>query len=873
MAFIRSLFISILYILLYSACDSHSGEISTAISTQTVSNRVLDSLGELAYAEYKAYSNDPETFLAPLEDKILTPNQQETYLWILLNMAYGFQEHNRILQSSDFYEKALLYDNVHHILDLEDRLTYLYKPLANNYTILSDYGKAERLQLIALEEAHVPLTKASFCNNLTLLYTYKGEVEKSKHFGLMGLDFCSESPYLCIMLHNSLSNNYTVLGHTDSAKWHNQQALNLLDPKLRFDTGSTTQLAIAHITAYSQQGSLLAQDKQPEEARKTLVQALKLEKEVFPTSRFREKAALYNKLGSIDLAGQNWPVAESYFHKGLSLYEQENQAAQSATYTKITLLKNIGVSKTLAGKDSVWHYFRKAVEADFAYQQGVTTKESHLRNNYWNRELLEEIFDITANIPLDQDARMTLLWMTELTKARLLWNDIHRSEFWAGRQAGLEDAAAQLRLLYAKRDRTQNLDSLQQINLDIDLVLAEFELEEQYFSKNITFPSYEAFQARLRIDPALIYSYFLHSDESVSIFISDGGEVSYQRQQSYGLKDTINNFKRDYFSTTPHNFNTDPQTYFTRSEKLRQVLLPQLEPVQIMHPRDLKLSLDNELFTLPFDALSVDKRFLVQDFNVQYVHSVLTDRLHPVREFSADPIHILYRGQYDPPMPNLQFVEAEVDGLDRRFLASIFPAEALSPEALHQALDHKGIIHIAAHAVLDDNMEASLLLDQPISTDQLRYYNMKAPLVVLSACNTASGQLLLSEGLESINRTFLSKGVQGVIANHWFANDDTMLDLTDKFYTHLASTKRPVLALAEAKRQYLIEQSEPGRNPWYWANMAYMGTDTKIDLQQSAGLSIRQATFILLGVLSLFILTYSFWRIRQARAIKSARFS
>lgn len=869
MALIRLLITSILYIILYSACSSHSGDTSSAGKTQTVSNSILDSLGELAYAEYEAYGNDPETFLAPLEDKIMTSNQQETYLWILLNMAFGFQEHNHTLQSSAYYERALRYDNLNHILDKADRLTYLYKPLANNYTILSDYGKAERLQLLALEEAQDPLTKASFYNNLTLLYTYKGETDQSKRFGLLGLEFCADSPYLCIMLHNSLSNNYSILGQTDSAKWHNQQAHLLLKSNAHLGSKINNQLNTAYIVANSQLSDLMTQDNQLAEAKKLLVKTLGLEKDISPTSRFREKAVLYNKLGSIYLSEQNWHTAETYFNEGLALYERESQSAQSATYTKVTLLKNIGISRAFAQKDSAWYFFRKAVEADFAFQQGVTTKASHLRNNYWNRELLEEIFEFTAHIPVDQEALNTLLWMTELTKARLLWNDIHRSEFWAGKQQNLQDAAVQLRLLYAQRDRAHDPDSLFQINTKIDLLIADFELEEQYFSQNISLPTYKDFLEDLPKDAALIYSYFLHSNQTVSVFRSDKGLISYGRYEASGLKDILNSFKHDYFANSPHHFNADPQTYFDRSESLSQLLLPELYAQSTDQTRDLKLSLDNELFTLPFDALTVDKRFLVRDFNVQYVHSVLTDRLYPETAFSSNPIHILYRSQYEDPMPNLQFVESEVQGLDRRFKTQTFPAETLSPEALHRALEHSGILHIAAHAILNEDLEATLLLDQPISTDQLRYYHIKAPLVVLSACNTASGQLLLSEGLESINRTFLSKGVNGVIANHWFANDDTMLDLTGKFYTHLSETKRPVLALAAAKRQYLTEQSDAGKNPWYWANMAYMGADTKIDLQQSAGLSIRHLGVILVGIPLVLLMAYLIRRSHRVFPAKS----
>lgn len=474
------------------------------------------------------------------------------------------------------------------------------------------------------------------------------------------------------------------------------------------------------------------------------------------------------------------------------------------------------------------------MEADFAYQQGVTTKASHLRNNYWNRELLELVFQFAHQTTLNDDQIASLHWMTELTKGRLLWNDINRSAFWA-EDAQVEDVSARLRALYAEKNRSKDTVRTEQLSQQIDSLLALFELAENYFNLQLPLPSQEDFLEHLQQEKTLSYSYFIHADQSVSVFKNDRGELSYWHRKVPGIIDTLSAFKDRYFTTTPHHYNTDPAAYFESAAYLREQLLPAL-PWDEAGNRDLKLSLDNELFTLPFDALTVDQHFVASRYNVQYIHSELLSQLHATQEFAAQPIHILYKEAYEAPMPDLTYVAEEVKSLDKFYQTQLFPPAAISTHALKKAFDHPGIIHIAAHAILDTANEASLLLDDPISTDQLRYYHMRSPLVVLSACNTASGELLLSEGLESMNRTFLSKGVKGVIANHWFANDNAMLDLTQKFYAKLSQTQSPIVALADAKRQYLSEQSESGRNPWYWANMAYMGEDIKIDLPHRAGL-------------------------------------
>lgn len=796
----------------------------------TVSNAVMDSIGELAYSTFEAYQKDPQAFLAPIEGKELTDAQQETYLWILINMAYGFQEHNDILQSTAYYEKALLYNRDHAILGPSDRLNYLYKPLANNYTILSDYGKGERLQLQALEEAADDQTKASFYNNLALLYSYKGEEDKAVEFGLQGLAYCADNSLLCVMLHNTLSNSYGLIGQMDSARWHNRQSLL----KIPLIAPQSEAIAGATIVAYGQQAKFLQQDGRYQDAERSLVKAHNLENTVFPNTRFREKARLLNQLGLLKLADDQASQAKAHFQAGLSLYEKESERAQSSTYTKVDLLKNLAWSYKDTEPDSTWKYFQQAVEADFVYQQGVTSKASHLRNNYWNRELLEFVFQFAHSTNLEEHHLISLYWMTELTKGRLLWNDINRSAFWA-EDARVEEVSAQLRTLYTEKDRSRNTERTNQLSHQIDSLLALFELEENYFNLQIPLPRQAAFLERLKQEKAVSYSYFIHADQSISVFKNDRGELAYWHRKAPGIIDTLSTFKERYFTTTPHHFNADPAAYFESAAYLREQLLPAL-PWDETGNRDLKLSLDNELFTLPFDALTVERDFIASRYNVQYIHSELISQLHTKREFTTQPIHILYKEAYEAPMPDLTYVAEEVKSLDKFYKTQLFPPDNISTNILKQAFNHPGIIHIAAHAILDTANEASLLLDNPISTDQLRYYNMSSPLVVLSACNTASGELLLSEGLESMNRTFLSKGVKGVIANHWFANDNAMLDLTQKFYAKLSETQRPLIALANAKRHYLSEQPESGRNPWYWANMAYMGEDIKIDLPHRAGL-------------------------------------
>ncbi|WP_437921649.1 CHAT domain-containing protein [Sphingobacterium sp. LRF_L2] len=836
-----------LFFLLLSCQRQHKQAESFDNTRDTVSNDLLDSLGELAYGNYDAFKQQPNLFIQRIENKVLTAEQRDTYVWILINMAYAFQEHSRFLTSTNFYEKALLEDNTHQILSADDRLTYIYKPLANNYTILADYEKSEVLQRDALQEAHDPETKASFLNNLALLYIYKGAHEQAKVAALAGLKSTSTKS-LQLLLHNALSTVYMQTGKLDSATIHNTIALQIAQQS------KDETLLPGRISATQQSAQLLLAKGEPQEAKKIVLEGITLANQYYPKKRFREKADLYNVLGESYLALQKPLQAALYLKMAKKQLENIDSTQRTSSYTPIQVFKNLGICYLKQNLDSALFYFTEAIERDFAFQQNITSKTSHLWGNSWNRQLLEDVLHwISAADSLTQNQQLSLLWLTELTKGRLLWNDINRSRAWENDSTEMSKAAAQLQRLYTVRDNLTDDSEIKLINKAIDSTLRTFALEERYFTKKVKLPDFKRFKKQLQKGDQVIYSYFVHADSSLSIFQVKKGQINYFHLAERNLLDSIAHFKETYFDKSPNAYNQDPSRYFSQATSLREDLLPQLPK----HGTTLQLSLDNELYTLPFDALSLQHDFLIRFFDIQYINSLLMYDLYDTTTYNQQQISILSRDQYDPPLVNLTFVKKEVKNLRDHYASVHYDDRTLNPELLARALQAESIIHIAAHTLIDENQEAKIRLHQSISADQLRYYSIHAPLVVLSACNTASGTILPSEGLESINRAFLSKGIPGVIATQWFANDDAMLDLTAKFYEQLQALKSPVGALANAKRDYLDKQDELGKNPWYWANMVYTGIDTKIDLHKNTDLSYWLYVWLAFLVVTLVVLWFA----------------
>ena len=137
-------------------------------------------------------------------------------------------------------------------------------------------------------------------------------------------------------------------------------------------------------------------------------------------------------------------------------------------------------------------------------------------------------------------------------------------------------------------------------------------------------------------------------------------------------------------------------------------------------------------------------------------------------------------------------------------------------------------IHVATRGLLDaasPPLSALMLgrydahgapLDAAVRVADLSLRSFAAELVVFSACETALGKDVASEGLVGIGYTALARGAQSVVASLWRVPDETSARLMTGLYRHLLrdSNDAPA-ALAAAMREELARA--PQADPALWA--------------------------------------------------------
>ncbi|RXH19210.1 CHAT domain-containing tetratricopeptide repeat protein [Bradyrhizobium guangzhouense] len=155
-------------------------------------------------------------------------------------------------------------------------------------------------------------------------------------------------------------------------------------------------------------------------------------------------------------------------------------------------------------------------------------------------------------------------------------------------------------------------------------------------------------------------------------------------------------------------------------------------------------------------------------------------------------------------------------------------------------LDQYRVVDFATHGLVagevDGLSEPALVLtlpDRPTSDDdglltasRVAKLKLDADWAVLSACNTAAGDVPGAEGLSGLARAFFYAGARALLVSHWPVDSDAAVRLTTGTFSELAA--HPGIGRAEALRRsmkaLIADRSSPrNADPAVWAPFVLVG--------------------------------------------------
>jgi CHAT domain-containing protein len=143
-------------------------------------------------------------------------------------------------------------------------------------------------------------------------------------------------------------------------------------------------------------------------------------------------------------------------------------------------------------------------------------------------------------------------------------------------------------------------------------------------------------------------------------------------------------------------------------------------------------------------------------------------------------------------------------------------------------LSHYGILHFAAHAVIDgvNNDRSALLLaagttqqDGLLQNREIADLRLDNHIVVLSSCQSAIGTQLRGEGVLGLARSFFAAGARVVVASLWPIRDDHAQAFFDPFYAAIGEGRTVGEAYRLAQRRLIAD----GLPMQAWAGFVLMG--------------------------------------------------
>ena len=222
---------------------------------------------------------------------------------------------------------------------------------------------------------------------------------------------------------------------------------------------------------------------------------------------------------------------------------------------------------------------------------------------------------------------------------------------------------------------------------------------------------------------------------------------------------------------------------------------------------------DGPISLLPFEALSHNGSYLIENHTIKYLPSVsVYDFIQPPHRNSNNSFFGLANSGFIPgtdingpsiqtSFASLPYTLIEIDSIATNFRESTILKNDDVTEAAFKSLDlsEYKYLHFATHGDINEvaPSQSGLLLSQRKDTEflfgedgflnasEIASLKLSADIVVLSACNTGLGKVINGEGLLGLQRSFLTAGASSVVTSMWSIYDRSTPYFMRSFYSNL----------------------------------------------------------------------------------------
>lgn len=685
------------------------------------------------------------------------------------------------------------------------------------------------------------------------------------------------------LLHGNLVKCYMELGESKAVQRHAHLANAAI--QRFFDQSAYPGLRLDQAKIKQNLGDFFLRKGALTDALVQYEAAAKLYLEIYPSAKHRELARTYTSHAEVLSQQHEWDQALNYHQKALRAivgdFETETQIG-NPKISQIRAERVIGEvllakARTLQARYGSQHQLddlKLALDChDLLYEVEWRIRASYLYDaskleHISKQELLtEEGIDMAYQLwqATQEEQYLDLAFeLAERNKSILLLEAVRKAEqhqnggYTSALQ--LEDQSQQKRIadlekqIYAAEENSAP-DSLLRV-LKNDLL----NLKQQYKNwvdklgneKSILRgvpqkpKSIADYQQELLLDQSLL-EYFV-GQQSIYVFIfSKGHKTCIQLPKDFPLEKWVTAFRQSIedFQMPNQSLQDLCHTYSTLGFQLYTKLIAPVTS-HLKKGQQLLIIPNGILNYLPFEAL-----LLLPENSCQFKnYSYLLKEYEIAYAFSGELyLELLGRKQqkggflgFAPTFDGQNgfgklFRNAEsIQTAQKYFDGKIFLRDQATIEQFIALAPKNQMIHLATHAKANTtagDFSFIVFADgnggyDSLFTRDVYLLALDAELVLLSACETAVGQLHQGEGIISLARGFLYAGAKSLVTTLWQINDEANFKLTELLYQQLRKGNRKSTALRQAKLQHIEQSDNINAHPVYWAAYASIGNQRPI---------------------------------------------
>lgn len=752
------------------------------------------------------------------------------------NLAFINSNHREAL---DYYDKALFIANAYKDT-VSYRYTMIHDRLRQTYAELEEWDKA----LFHNAKAMKVYERFSHLN----LERYKSYAARSRIYAIIG-NYSGANQYL--RLANEAFNNET-------------------------DNYFLNAIAIAMVGSLSEMGEI-------KEAIKLSKKSLAIGKDIFPEKSF-ELSQNYHALASLHMKNDDLSAAYKYLDSARFANTREDS---SKIYSQITIdIHALEMSLLLRELNSESIDLDMAISTIRDGQEYVSQIKSNLEsdlgqvyepNFFYNNSVIAcaSIFQATSDprffklaFELTENDRSFDL-KRFIRKADMLNSADVPKELETERKTLLDKVVT---LKYeisssidlSPREELALREAYDQAKSDYNNILTRLKDEAPtYYQYNyqINTTSFEELEIKLNDSNTILLSYYV-TDSTLVAFGLDGQNRTIQMiPWDQDLKTSIMDFRKSLKQP-------ESEEYIKVAKRISDELLNENFPS--FADKDLIILPHDILNYIPFELLSTnDESFLFEQNLIRYEYSADTymksNQLHSSTMLAMSPQFQTENQDEDvvrSELASLPGATEEVQELSKILSAKTILGYEATESAFREIAKNYGILHMATHAILDDENPDKTRLVFSLKNDSLNdgylhsyeIYNLvlNADLVTLSACNTGFGKIKKGEGVMSLSRAFAYVGVPSTVVSLWPASDKSTPELMKYFYQNLKDGQTKDVALNNARKSYLATAQGKARHPFYWGGFVLIGDNSPIQSDRNLLVYLIPSILVFVMILTVY---------------------